>query len=47
MSVASLSDRLNFARYAAWSARGTEANARQAALAFDGDVYGGLDARTL
>jgi cytoplasmic iron level regulating protein YaaA (DUF328/UPF0246 family) len=49
-TLMSLSDKLatlNFARYAAWSARGTEANARQAALAFDGDVYGGLDARTL
>ncbi|MDB5732725.1 MAG: hypothetical protein JWQ03_2620 [Variovorax sp.] len=45
-----LSDRLaalNFARYAAWTPRGTAANAKQAALAFDGDVYGGLDARTL
>ncbi len=45
-----LSDKLstlNVTRYAAWSSRGTEKNARQAALAFDGDVYGGLDARTL
>jgi cytoplasmic iron level regulating protein YaaA (DUF328/UPF0246 family) len=45
-----LSDKLsalNFARYAAWSPRGTPKNARQAALAFDGDVYGGLSARTL
>lgn len=38
---------LNVARYQAWSTRATEQNARQAALAFDGDVYGGLDARTL
>lgn len=46
----SLSDKLaalNVARYAAWSPRGTDRNARQAALAFDGDVYGGLDARGL
>ena len=45
-----LSDKLsalNFARYAAWSPRGTAKNAKQAALAFDGDVYGGLDARSL
>ncbi len=45
-----LSDKLaalNVARYAAWSAKSTEKNAKQAALAFDGDVYGGLDARSL
>ncbi len=45
-----LSDKLsalNVARYLAWSSRATEKNARQAALAFDGDVYGGLDARSL
>ncbi|MES2414709.1 MAG: peroxide stress protein YaaA [Pseudomonadota bacterium] len=38
---------LNVARYQAWSPRFTAKNSRQAALAFDGDVYGGLDARTL
>jgi len=46
----SLSDKLaalNVARYQAWSPRATAKNARQAALAFDGDVYGGLSARTL
>lgn len=46
----SLSDKLsalNVARYEAWSSKGTVRNARQAALAFDGDVYGGLDARSL
>ncbi len=45
-----LSDKLaslNVARYQAWSSRATQKNARQAALAFDGDVYGGLDARSL
>jgi len=45
-----LSDKLsalNVARYAAWASKGTEKNAKQAALAFDGDVYGGLDAKTL
>jgi len=35
---------LNVARYAAWSAEATEQNSRPAALAFDGDVYGGLRA---
>ena len=38
---------LNFARYAAWSSQSTAKNAKQAALAFDGDVYCGLDAKTL
>ena len=38
---------LNVARYQAWSSRATPLNARQAALAFDGDVYGGLDAKNL
>ena len=45
-----LSDKLaalNVARYAAWSSKSTDKNAKQAALAFDGDVYGGLDAKTL
>lgn len=38
---------LNVARYQAWRPRFTAQNAKQAVLAFDGDVYGGLDARTL
>jgi len=38
---------LNVARYQAWSSRATPKNARQALLAFDGDVYDGLQARTL
>ena len=38
---------LNVARYAVWSKKATPANARQAVLAFNGDVYDGLDARTL
>ncbi|MDR6857942.1 peroxide stress protein YaaA [Variovorax guangxiensis] len=45
-----LSDKLsalNVARYGAWASKGTVGNAKQAALAFDGDVYGGLDAKTL
>ncbi len=49
-TLMSLSDKLaalNVARYAAWSPRASVKNARQAVLAFDGDVYGGLQARTL
>jgi uncharacterized protein len=38
---------LNVARYQAWRPRFTEKNSKQAVLAFDGDVYGGLDARCL
>jgi cytoplasmic iron level regulating protein YaaA (DUF328/UPF0246 family) len=38
---------LNVARYQAWRPRSTDKNARPAALAFNGDVYGGLDARSL
>ena len=38
---------LNVVRYAAWSPQSTPDNSRPAALAFDGDVYGGLDAGTL
>ena len=38
---------LNVARYQAWRPRHTQRNARPAALAFDGDVYGGLQARAL
>jgi len=38
---------LNVARYAAWSPTATAGNARQAALAFDGDVYGGFDAKKM
>jgi cytoplasmic iron level regulating protein YaaA (DUF328/UPF0246 family) len=38
---------LNAERYASWSRRFTTKNAKQAVLAFDGDVYGGLDATSL
>lgn len=38
---------LNAARYQAWTPKFTERNARQAVLAFDGDVYDGLQARKL
>ncbi len=45
-----LSDKLsalNVARYQAWSPKATPANARAAVLAFNGDVYGGLDAASM
>ena len=38
---------LNVARYKAWSPTFTETNARPAVLAFNGDVYEGLDAKSL
>ena len=38
---------LNVARYQAWRAKATPQNARQAVLAFDGDVYDGLNAREM
>ena len=49
-SLMSLSDKLaalNVARYQAWSPRFTATNSRQAVMAFNGDLYEGLDARTL
>ncbi len=39
--------RLNYARYAEWSLPFTPENAKQAVLAFDGDVYDGLAAKTM
>jgi cytoplasmic iron level regulating protein YaaA (DUF328/UPF0246 family) len=38
---------LNVARYAKWSTRSTAKNSKPAVLAFDGDVYDGLQAKTL
>ncbi len=49
-SLMDLSDALstlNVARYAAWSPRFTKSNSKQAVLAFNGDVYEGLDAVSL
>jgi cytoplasmic iron level regulating protein YaaA (DUF328/UPF0246 family) len=49
-SLMKLSDALaglNVARYGAWSPTFTARNAKQAVLAFNGDVYDGLDAKTL
>jgi len=42
----SLAD-LNVDRYAKWSTRSTAKNSKPAVLAFDGDVYDGLQAKTL
>jgi cytoplasmic iron level regulating protein YaaA (DUF328/UPF0246 family) len=38
---------LNVDRYAAWQPQATPANSKPAVLAFNGDVYGGLEAGTL
>lgn len=49
-SLMELSDALaalNVARYQAWRPRFTASNSRQAVLAFNGDVYDGLQARSL
>jgi cytoplasmic iron level regulating protein YaaA (DUF328/UPF0246 family) len=49
-SLMKLSDALsglNVARYAAWSPTFSASNSKQAALAFNGDAYQGLDAKTL
>ena len=49
-SLMKISDKLaglNAARFAEWSQPFTQDNAKQAVLAFNGDVYGGLDAQTL
>jgi len=49
-SLMDLSDKLaalNVARYGAWQPAATPANSKPAVLAFNGDVYEGLDAKTL
>lgn len=49
-SLMDLSDKLaalNVARYEAWSPKFNAKNSKQAVLAFNGDVYEGLDAQTL
>ena len=47
MSISDKLAALNVARYAAWQPQATADNARQALLAFNGDVYEGLDAASL
>ena len=49
-SLMSISDplaALNVGRYASWSTSFTQTNSKQAVLAFNGDVYEGLDATSL
>ena len=49
-SLMSISDQLaglNVARYAAWKPKFTAKNSRQAVMAFNGDVYEGLQAQSL
>lgn len=47
MSLSDALSGLNVARYQAWNPKFTAKNAKQAVLAFNGDVYEGLDAKTL
>lgn len=47
MSISDALAALNVARYAEWSETFTSDNAKQAILAFNGDVYEGLDAASL
>ena len=47
MSLSDPLSSLNVARYASWSRPFAPDNAKQALLAFNGDVYEGLDAKTL
>ena len=47
MSLSDPLSSLNVARYASWSRPFAADNAKQALLAFDGDIYEGLDAKTL
>lgn len=47
MDLSDALSQLNVARYAAWSPKFTGRNSKQAVLAFNGDVYEGLNANTL
>ncbi|ANY18404.1 peroxide stress protein YaaA [Bordetella pseudohinzii] len=47
MSLSQALAELNVGRYAAWKKTFTQDNARQAVLAFNGDVYEGLEASSL
>ncbi|HFE37713.1 MAG TPA: peroxide stress protein YaaA, partial [Gammaproteobacteria bacterium] len=47
MAVSDKIARLNVQRFAEWHTPFTPENAKQAVLAFKGDVYSGLDAETL
>lgn len=47
MDISDALAHLNFQRYADWSPRFSTENAKQAVLAFNGDVYEGFDAKSL
>jgi cytoplasmic iron level regulating protein YaaA (DUF328/UPF0246 family) len=47
MNLSDALAQLNVARYQAWKPKFTEKNSKQAVLAFNGDVYEGLDAKSL
>ncbi|MBV8379570.1 MAG: peroxide stress protein YaaA [Paucibacter sp.] len=47
MDLSPALSQLNVARYKAWRQKPTPQNRRPAAWSFDGDVYGGLDAKSL
>ena len=47
MSISDKLAQLNVDRYEAWQPKATKKNAKQALLAFKGDVYQGLDAESL
>lgn len=47
MSLSDALAKLNVERYASWKPRFNQTNSRQAILAFNGDVYEGLDAPSL
>lgn len=47
MDISDTLAQLNVGRYKAWRSKFTVENSRQAVLAFNGDVYGGLSAKTL
>ena len=47
MDISDTLAHLNVARFAGWRKTFNASNSRQAMLAFDGDVYDGLDARSL
>lgn len=47
MDLSQALSELNVARYQAWTPEFTPQNAKQSVLAFNGDVYDGLNARTL
>ena len=47
MKISGALSGLNVARYQAWSKKFTTENSKQSVLAFNGDVYAGLNAKTL